>query len=192
MNTSVVLVNISIVLLNTAVVLVNTSRIFWKSSFLESVSFHSQMLQGTNFGLVLGDCIVVEIIFINKYIIKLIRICFFVLFLFSTIPIVIIWVILEKLCLVFSSSKAIKNVQYEKSKTYTACMSQIFYYSPFSLCLWQKKPEFHSFRISLKNPIFWKVFLFNMKVIVWLFLHLVVFIIIIIIDVLYMIYEDQR
>ena len=37
-----------------------------KAAILESVSFHSQMLGATIFGLVLGVCIVIAIIFIQK------------------------------------------------------------------------------------------------------------------------------
>ena len=37
-----------------------------KAAFLESVSFHSQMLGVTNFGLVLGDCIVIAMNFIKN------------------------------------------------------------------------------------------------------------------------------
>ena len=47
-----------------------------KADFLESVSFHSQMLGATNFGLVLSNCIVIAMIFIKKYIVKLSRISF--------------------------------------------------------------------------------------------------------------------
>ena len=75
------------------------SWIFRKSSFLESVSFHSQILVATTFGLVLGDCIVIAIIFITKYVVKLSRITFYELL---KIPIIIIWAMLEKVCLVFT------------------------------------------------------------------------------------------
>ena len=37
-----------------------------KAAFWESMSFHSQMLGPTNFGLILDDCIVIAIIFITK------------------------------------------------------------------------------------------------------------------------------
>ena len=41
-----------------------------KAAFWDSVSFHSQMLGATNFGLILDDCIVIAIIFIRKKILK--------------------------------------------------------------------------------------------------------------------------
>ena len=37
-----------------------------KADFLESVCFYSQMLGATSFGLVLGDCVVIAMIFIKK------------------------------------------------------------------------------------------------------------------------------
>ena len=44
--------------------------IFRKCSFLEGVSFHSQMFGATNFGLVPGNCIVIAMILINIYILQ--------------------------------------------------------------------------------------------------------------------------
>ena len=44
--------------------------------FLESVSFHSLMLGANNFRLVLGNCIVIAMIFIKKYIVNIFRISF--------------------------------------------------------------------------------------------------------------------
>ena len=41
-----------------------------KAFFLESMSFHSQILGATNCGLVLGNCIGNAIIFIQKYVVK--------------------------------------------------------------------------------------------------------------------------
>ena len=47
-----------------------------KPFFLESVSFHHEMFDATNFRLVLGVVIVHVVIFINKYLVKLYRISF--------------------------------------------------------------------------------------------------------------------
>ena len=43
---------------------------------MESVSFHHEMFDVTNFRLVLGICIVHVVIFIKKYLVKLYRIRF--------------------------------------------------------------------------------------------------------------------
>ena len=47
---------------------VNAARFSGIATFLGSVSFHSEMFGATTFELVLGDCIVNAMIFINKYI----------------------------------------------------------------------------------------------------------------------------
>ena len=60
---------------------------FWfsgKIAFLESVSFHSQILGATNFGLVVDDCIIFAIIFIKKYIVSWGEILFSSSFLFKS------------------------------------------------------------------------------------------------------------
>ena len=62
-----------IVLCGTLLKSVNAVSFSEKAAFLESVSFNSQMLGATNFGLVLGGAL----IFINKFIVKLFRIFFF-------------------------------------------------------------------------------------------------------------------
>ena len=116
---------------------VSTVGFSGKADFLESLSFHSQMQGATNCGLVLGDCIVIEMISIQKYIVKLSRISFVELL---KIPITIIWAMLKKLCLVFFRQKRLKNVKFDKSETYTmtalikhlACMSRICDYSLFN------------------------------------------------------------
>ena len=71
-----------------------------KADCFEHVSFYSQRLGATN--LVLGNCIVIVMIFIEKYVVKLYRISYYYLL---KIPIIIILVILKKkrkkICLVF-------------------------------------------------------------------------------------------
>ena len=59
-----------------------------KAVFFGKCVFYSQMLGATNFGLVLGDCIGIAMIFINKYFEKLSRISFYEL---VKIPIILIW-----------------------------------------------------------------------------------------------------
>ena len=64
---------------------VSAVRCSVKSAFLESVSLYSQMLGATDFGLVLGDCIVIAMTFIQKYVVKMSRISFYE---FLKIPII--------------------------------------------------------------------------------------------------------
>ena len=61
------------------------------------MSFHSEILCATNFGLVLDNCLVNAMVFIKKNIVKLSRIRFYELI---NIPVVIFWAIFEKVCLV--------------------------------------------------------------------------------------------
>ena len=90
---------------------------FWgKAAFLESISFHSQMLVATNFGLVQGDRIIIANIFINTNIVNFTRISFYELL---KIPIVMISAMFEKLCLIFSSSKVKKKFLNIKNPRHT-------------------------------------------------------------------------
>ena len=78
---------------------------------MESVSFHHEMFDVTNFRLVLGVCIVHVVIFINKYLVNLYRIRFCELL---KILIMIILKMLEKLCNVNFFKLDKKNVNHKK------------------------------------------------------------------------------
>ena len=49
---------------------------FGKPNFWESVTFHCEMFSATNFGIILGFCIVHVMIIFNKYVASLFRISF--------------------------------------------------------------------------------------------------------------------
>ena len=82
---------------------------------MESISFHSEILGETNFGLVLDSFLVNAMILINKTYVKFSRISFYGML---KIPIIITWVLMKKVCLAIIF-KAIKMVSYQKSEAYT-------------------------------------------------------------------------
>ena len=88
-----------------------------KTTFLESVSFHYEMFDVTNFRLVLGVCIVHMVIFITKYLVKLFRIPFWELI---KILILIILKMLEKLCHVNFFKFDLEKRNYQKNGKYHA------------------------------------------------------------------------
>ena len=105
-------------------------------------------------------------VFIKKYILKLFKmICLSYLF----FKVVMVMVMLEKLCIF---KVWLKNVKYQKSKTYTLtaltkhsmCMCLLLTLFKSHL---KKKQDSYFLRIPSKNIFFWKLLLFHMTCIVW-------------------------
>ena len=143
-----------------------------KAAFLASVFFHSQMLGVTNFGLVIYDCTVIAMIFIEFFFVKLPRISFNELL---KIHIIIILVRLKKVCLAFFLQNRLKILR----KTNLAQTRWPFWKNLQCVCLgffilhnyiitFEKKSQgFYYLRICPENLNFRRVVFFTLRISRW-------------------------
>ena len=122
-----------------------------KPNFLESVLFHREMFCATNFGIVLGFCIVHVLVFIKQYVVSMFRINFCE---FLKILILIIFTMMTKLCLgdVFKGDENVLNCKKNENITPIVLKNRLRW------CFWilnnfkkmchflKNLQEFHNFR----------------------------------------------